>query len=122
MNAGQSCQAPTRMVVPRSLRDHVAGIAKRTAELINVGDPNDPGTKMGPLVSEAQFDRVQSYIRMGLKEGAFLVCGGPGRPDNRNRGYYVRPTVFCDVTADMTIAREEIFARFSPYSFTKLRL
>ena len=109
MNTGQSCIAPTRMIAPRSMRDAVVTLAKQTAESVVLGDPNDPSTKMGPLVSAAQFERVQNYIQLGIDEGATLVCGGIGRPDSQNRGYFVRPTVFCDVTSKMTIAREEIF-------------
>jgi aldehyde dehydrogenase (NAD+) len=108
-NTGQSCQAPTRMLVHRSQRDDAMAIAKRTAETVRVGDPLDAKTTMGPLVSKAQFDKVQGLIERGLQEGATLVCGGAGRPAGFNRGYYVRPTVFADVKPEMTIAREEIF-------------
>jgi aldehyde dehydrogenase (NAD+) len=108
-NAGQSCQAPTRMLVQSAKRDQVVALAKKTAEQVKVGDPQDPASQMGPLVSKAQFDKVQGLIEKGIQEGATLVCGGPGRPQGFNRGYYVRPTVFADVTPDMTIAKEEIF-------------
>jgi aldehyde dehydrogenase (NAD+) len=108
-NTGQSCQAPTRMLVHNSKRDEVVALAKRTAEQVKVGDPQDPGSQMGPLVSKAQYDKVQGLIEKGIEEGATLVCGGPGRPQGFNRGYFVRPTVFADVTTDMTIAKEEIF-------------
>jgi aldehyde dehydrogenase (NAD+) len=108
-NTGQSCQAPTRMLVHRSQRDQAVAFAKLTAEQVKVGDPLDPKTNMGPLVSKAQFDKVQGLIERGIKEGATLVCGGTGRPVGVNRGYFVRPTVFADVTPDMTIAKEEIF-------------
>ena len=108
-NAGQNCQAPTRMLVQRAQRDAVVALAKRTAENIRVGDPLDPGTQMGPMASKAQFEKVQGLIEKGIAEGATLVCGGTGRPAGFNRGYYVRPTVFADVAPDMTIAREEIF-------------
>jgi aldehyde dehydrogenase (NAD+) len=108
-NTGQSCQAPTRMLIQSSKRDQVLALAKKTAEQVKVGDPQDPASQMGPLVSKAQFDKVQGLIEKGIQEGATLVCGGPGRPQGFNRGYYVRPTVFADVTPDMTIAKEEIF-------------
>jgi aldehyde dehydrogenase (NAD+) len=108
-NTGQSCQAPTRMFVHRSQRDDAVAIAKRTAESVRVGDPLDPQTTMGPLVSKAQFEKVQGLIERGIQEGAELVCGGAGRPAGFNRGYFVRPTVFADVKPEMTIAREEIF-------------
>jgi aldehyde dehydrogenase (NAD+) len=108
-NTGQSCQAPTRMLTHKSQRDKAVALAKKTAEQIQLGDPLDPNTKMGPVVSKAQFDKIQGLIEIGIKEGATLVCGGPGRPAGFNRGYYIRPTVFADVTPDMTIAKEEIF-------------
>lgn len=109
MNTGQSCNAPTRMLVPESRMDEAAAIAKAAAEQIKVGDPNDESTTIGPLVSKAQFEKVQGLIQKGIDEGAKLETGGVGRPDGLNRGYYVRPTVFSHVTNDMTIAREEIF-------------
>jgi aldehyde dehydrogenase (NAD+) len=108
-NTGQSCQAPTRMLVHRSQRDAAVVLAKNAAERAKVGDPLDPKTTMGPVVSKAQFDKVQRLIECGIREGATLVCGGAGRPAGFNRGYFVRPTVFADVTSQMTIAREEIF-------------
>jgi aldehyde dehydrogenase (NAD+) len=108
-NTGQNCQAPTRMLIERAHRDSVVSLAKRAAENIRVGDPLDPGTQMGPLASKAQFEKVQGLIQKGIDEGATLVCGGIGRPGGFNRGYYVKPTVFADVTPEMTIAREEIF-------------
>ena len=108
-NTGQSCQAPTRMLVHRSQREAAVDLAKRTAEQVKLGDPLDADTQMGPLVSKAQFDKVQGLIERGIQEGATLVCGGTGRPVGFNRGYFVRPTVFADVTPDMTIARDEIF-------------
>jgi aldehyde dehydrogenase (NAD+) len=108
-NAGQSCQAPTRMLIHSSQRDAAVALAKKTAEQVKVGDPLDPASQMGPLVSKAQFEKVQGLIEKGIKEGATLVCGGTGRPAGFNRGYFVRPTVFADVTPDMTIAKEEIF-------------
>ncbi len=109
MNTGQSCNAPTRMLVPEARMDEAAAIAKATAEKIKVGDPNDEGTTIGPLVSQAQFEKVQGLIQKGIDEGAKLETGGVGRPDGMNRGFFVKPTVFSHVTNDMTIAREEIF-------------
>jgi aldehyde dehydrogenase (NAD+) len=108
-NTGQSCQAPTRMLVHRSQRDAAIDLARKSADQVKVGDPLDPKTTMGPLVSKAQFDKVQGLIERGIREGATLVCGGVGRPADFNRGYFVRPTVFADVTPDMAIAKEEIF-------------
>jgi aldehyde dehydrogenase (NAD+) len=108
-NSGQSCNAPTRMLVPRAMHADALNVAKRTAEGHKVGDPKADGTILGPVVSEAQFKKIQGLIESGIKEGATLVTGGTGRPDGLNRGYYVRPTVFGDVKPDMTIAREEIF-------------
>jgi aldehyde dehydrogenase (NAD+) len=108
-NTGQSCQAPTRMLVHSSQRDAVVDLARRAAEGVKVGDPQDAASQMGPLVSKMQFDKVQGLIEKGIQEGATLVCGGPGRPQGFNRGYYVRPTVFADVTMDMAIGKEEIF-------------
>ncbi len=108
-NTGQSCQAPTRMLVHRSQREAAVALAKRAADSVKVGDPRDAATTMGPLVNKTQFDKVQGLIERGIQEGATLVCGGAGRPAGFNRGYFVRPTVFADVTPDMTIAKEEIF-------------
>jgi len=108
-NSGQSCNAPTRMFVPRSKQEEAMGYAKAAAEKAKVGDPFAEDTTMGPVVSEAQFNKIQGLIDKGIKEGATLVTGGLGRPEGLNRGYYVRPTVFANVTNDMTIAREEIF-------------
>ncbi len=108
-NSGQSCTAPTRMFVPADRHDEVKSIAKAAAEQIVVGDPRNPATKLGPVVNAVQFEKIQRLIQVGIAEGAELVTGGPGRPENLNRGYYVRPTVFAGVTNDMTIAREEIF-------------
>jgi aldehyde dehydrogenase (NAD+) len=108
-NTGQSCQAPSRMLVHRSQRDTAISLAKQTAENVKIGDPMDPGTAMGPWFSRAQFEKVQGLIERGIAEGATLVCGGSGRPSGFNRGYFVRPTVFADVTPAMTIAKEEIF-------------
>ncbi len=108
-NSGQSCNAPTRMFVPADRQDEVKAIAKAAAESVVVGQVDDPRTTIGPVVSEVQFNKIQRLIEAGIKEGAELVTGGPGRPENLNRGYFVRPTVFANVRNDMTIAREEIF-------------
>ena len=108
-NTGQSCDAPTRMLVPADRHEEALGYAKSEAETFTVGDTRDEATILGPLVSQLQFDKVQRLIEAGIKEGATLVAGGLGRPEGVNRGYYVRPTVFGGVTNDMTIAREEIF-------------
>ncbi|MEO3385770.1 aldehyde dehydrogenase family protein [Mesorhizobium sp. CAU 1741] len=108
-NTGQSCNAPTRMLVERPVYDRAVEIAERHAKAAKVGNPAEDGGHIGPLVSQAQFDKVQGLIEIGIKEGARLLAGGPGRPEGFNRGYYVRPTVFADVTSEMTIAREEIF-------------
>jgi len=108
-NTGQSCNAPSRMFVPKAKHDQAAQIAKGAAESVKVGDPFAEGTTMGPVVSETQFNKIQGLIQKGIDEGATLVTGGVGRPDGLNRGYYVRPTIFANVTNDMTIAREEIF-------------
>ena len=107
-NSGQSCNAPTRMLVPREKMEEVVALARHAAEAITVGDPNTDVT-IGPVVSETQWNKVQRLIQTGIDEGATLVAGGTGRPEGVNRGYYVKPTVFSDVTPDMTIAREEIF-------------
>jgi aldehyde dehydrogenase (NAD+) len=108
-NSGQSCNAPSRMFVPRAKQDQAIAIAKATAEKVKVGDPTAEGTTIGPVVSQQQFDKIQGLIKKGIDEGATLVTGGLGRPEGLNRGYYVRPTVFANVKNDMTIAREEIF-------------
>lgn len=108
-NTGQSCDAPTRMFVPRDKHDEALGYAKEAAEEVVVGDPRDTATTMGPLVSKLQFDKVQRLIQAGIDEGATLVTGGIGRPVGVNRGWFVRPTIFGDVTNEMTISREEIF-------------
>jgi aldehyde dehydrogenase (NAD+) len=108
-NSGQSCNAPTRMFVPADRQEEVKAIARAAAERVVVGDVNDPRTTIGPVVSGVQFNKIQRLIQAGINEGAELVTGGPGRPENLNRGYYVRPTVFANVRNDMSIAREEIF-------------
>lgn len=109
MNSGQSCNAPTRMLVPSSRHDEVVEIAKAAAEQVKVGDPLADGTTIGPVVSEVQFEKIQGLIEKAIDEGTELVTGGPGKPDGLNAGYYVKPTVFANVTNDMTIAREEVF-------------
>jgi aldehyde dehydrogenase (NAD+) len=109
MNSGQSCNAPTRMLVPNARMDEAAAIAKAAAEQVKVGDPAAEGTTIGPVVSAVQFEKIQNLIQKGIDEGAKLEIGGTGRPDGLNAGYYVKPTVFSHVTNDMTIAREEIF-------------
>ena len=108
-NTGQSCNAPSRMLVPRRHLQQVEAIAAAVAATVVTGDPTDPQTGMGPQSSEAQWRKVQGLIEQGIKEGAKLVCGGPGRPDGIARGFYTRPTIFSNVTNGMTIAREEIF-------------
>ena len=108
-NTGQSCDAPTRMLVPRARHEEALRIARETAHTQKVGDPNAVDTVLGPVVSELQFNKIQQLIECGIQDGAVLVCGGPGRPEGLQKGYYVRPTVFGNVTPQMTIAREEIF-------------
>jgi len=109
VNTGQSCNAGSRFLVPKEKMHQAAAFAKTAAESVVVGDPETDGTAMGPLVSQLQYDKVQRLIEQAIDEGASLVCGGLGRPAGLNVGYYVQPTVFSDVTNDMTIAREEIF-------------
>jgi len=108
-NSGQSCNAPTRLLVPHSLVDEANRTAKSTAESFTSGDPLSENTDLGPLANQAQFEKVQRLIEAGMEEGATLIAGGPGRPASLQHGYFVRPTVFADVRNDMTIAREEIF-------------
>ena len=108
-NTGQSCNAPTRMLVQREYYDEAVEIAAETAKNREVNDPSKEGNHIGTLASEMQFDKVQDMIEVGIKEGARLVAGGLGRPEGLNKGYYARPTVFADVTSDMRIYREEIF-------------
>jgi aldehyde dehydrogenase (NAD+) len=108
-NSGQSCDAPTRMLVPAERHDEALVIARQAAEAFKVGDPRAEDTQLGPVVSQLQFDKIQRLIEAGIKEGATLVTGGPGRPEHLNRGYYVRPTIFGHVRPGMTIEREEIF-------------
>ncbi len=108
-NTGQSCNAPTRMLVEREVYDAAVESAREAAAMVQVGMSAESGRHIGPLVSQVQYDRVQELIQKGIDEGARLVAGGTGRPDGVNRGYFVKPTVFADVNNDMTIAREEIF-------------
>ena len=108
-NSGQSCNAPTRMLVPTDRHEEVCEIAQQVAESLVVGDPKAEGTRLGPVVSQVQFDKIQNLIQAGIDEGATLVAGGVGRPAGLERGYYVQPTVFGNVNNTMTIAREEIF-------------
>ncbi|WP_420232636.1 aldehyde dehydrogenase family protein [Pseudomonas sp. ABY48] len=108
-NVGQSCSAPTRMIVPRNRLAEVEALAAATANAIIVGDPRSEETILGPIANEAQFNRVQAMIEVGMNEGAKLVCGGPGRPEGLEQGFYTHPTVFSQVDSAMRIAQEEIF-------------
>jgi aldehyde dehydrogenase (NAD+) len=108
-NSGQSCNAPTRMLVPAAKLAEVEAIAKRVTESVITGDPTSEKTNLGPVVSKLQFERVEGYIAKGIAEGAKVVIGGSGRPDGLTKGYFVKPTIFSNVRNDMTIAREEIF-------------
>ncbi|MCL4165512.1 UNVERIFIED_CONTAM: hypothetical protein GTU68_041667 [Idotea baltica] len=107
-NTGQSCNAPTRMLVESSFYDEAVEIAAKAANETRVGPASEEGGHLGPVVSEVQFDKIQGLIEVGTNE-ARLIAGGLGRPDGLNRGYFVKPTVFADVTNDMTIAQEEVF-------------
>jgi aldehyde dehydrogenase (NAD+) len=109
MNSGQACIAGTRVLVPRARLAEFEEKIVSAIEKILSGDPRDPHTSIGPMVSRKQWERVQRYIRIGIDEGARLIAGGEGRPDHVGAGWFVRPTLFSDVTNDMTIAREEIF-------------
>lgn len=109
INSGQTCSALTRLIVPRSRLAETEELARRTAESYALGDPFAEGTRLGPVISATQRERVTGYIRKGVEEGAKLVTGGPDQPEGFDRGYYVQPTVFSEVRSDMTIAREEIF-------------
>jgi len=109
MNSGQSCNAGTRMLVPNLKMEEAKAIAKASMEAVSVGDPTSDGTTIGPVVSETQWNKIQGLIQAGIDEGAELVCGGLGRPDGLEKGYYVKPTLFANVTNDMQIAQEEIF-------------
>ena len=108
-NTGQSCDAPTRLLVERSCYCEALRIAKQTADSITVGDPTQEGDHIGPLFDKIQYDRVQAMIKVGLAEGATLLAGGPGRPEGLAKGWFVKPTIFADVSNDMRIAQEEIF-------------
>jgi aldehyde dehydrogenase (NAD+) len=108
-NTGQSCNAPSRMLIPAKLYDEAVKIAKATAEKPVVGDPQSDATTMGPVANKTQFERIQKLLQKGIEEGATVVIGGPGRPNGIDKGYFVRPTVFANVNNAMTIAREEIF-------------
>jgi aldehyde dehydrogenase (NAD+) len=108
-NAGQSCNAPTRMLVERPVYSAAVNIARQVAASTNVGPASEPGSHIGPVVNARQWNQIQRYIQTGIDEGATLVAGGVGRPDGRNSGYFVKPTVFADVEPGMTIEREEIF-------------
>ena len=109
LNTGQSCNAPSRMLVPVNKLSEAEEIAKKVTQAVKVGDPQDECTTMGPAVSEVQFNKIQGLIAKGIQEGAKLVVGGTGRPEGINTGYFVRPTVFSEANNEMTIAREEIF-------------
>ena len=108
-NSGQSCNAPTRMLVQRDVYDRAVETAAEVAQSVQVGPASQEGRHIGPVVNEVQFNKIQDLIQKGIDEGARLVAGGTGRPDGLNRGFFVKPTVFADVNNDMTIAREEIF-------------
>ncbi len=108
-NTGQSCDAPSRMLVPRDRMEEAAAIAAKVAAATAVGNPREKGTRVGPVVSELQWNKIQGLIQKGIDEGATLVAGGTGRPDGLGKGYFVKPTVFANVNNQMTIAREEIF-------------
>ena len=108
-NSGQSCNAPTRMLVERSRYDEAVAQAAETAQAIKVGPTTETGKHMGPVVNKSQWEKIQGMIQVGIDEGARLIAGGTGLPENVNRGFYVKPTVFADVTNDMRIAQEEIF-------------
>ena len=108
-NSGQSCNAPTRMLVPKSRHDEAITIAQSALEKVKVGDPLDLNSDLGPLVSKNQFDKVQKLIKKGIEEGANLVAGGTGRPNGYEKGFYARPTIFGNVSNQMVIAKEEIF-------------
>ncbi|MCB1449879.1 MAG: aldehyde dehydrogenase family protein, partial [Nitratireductor sp.] len=108
-NTGQSCNAPTRMLVERKVYDDAVDLAAKHGSAVKVGNPREHGDHIGPLVSQMQYDKVQELIEAGIAEGARVVIGGTGRPEGFNRGYFVRPTIFADVNNSMRIAREEVF-------------
>ncbi|MEL0115615.1 MAG: aldehyde dehydrogenase family protein, partial [Gammaproteobacteria bacterium] len=109
LNSGQSCNAPTRMLVSEANYDLAISVAKEVAEKTIVGDPKDENTRIGPISNKTQYEKILRLIQIGIDEGASLITGGVERPDGLEKGYYVKPTVFADVTNDMTIAKEEIF-------------
>jgi aldehyde dehydrogenase (NAD+) len=109
INSGQACAAGTRLLVPNSRLNEVKRAIREAMRMFTVGDPADPKIAIGPMVSQKQYDRVQSYIRKGIEEGAEVLVGGEGHPEGFNAGYFVKPTVFANVNNSMTIAREEIF-------------
>jgi aldehyde dehydrogenase (NAD+) len=109
LNSGQACAAGTRLLVPRSRLDEVKRGIRDAMPMFTVGDPADPNTAIGPMVSQKQYERVQSYIRKGIEEGAEVLAGGEGHPAGLEAGYFMKPTVFVNVSNDMTIAQEEIF-------------
>ena len=109
LNSGQSCNAPTRMLVHESVYEEAVEIAKNFTENLKTGNPFEEGVKLGPISNKTQYEKVQRLIQVGIDEGARLVCGGVGRPDGLDEGYYTKPTIFADVTNEMTIAREEVF-------------
>jgi aldehyde dehydrogenase (NAD+) len=108
-NSGQTCNAPTRMFVPHARQEEAVEYARKAAAGFIPGDPGSDNSNLGPIANGTQFEKIQGLIQAGIDEGARLVTGGPGRPEGLETGYYVRPTVFADVTPDMRIAREEIF-------------
>jgi aldehyde dehydrogenase (NAD+) len=108
-NSGQSCNAPTRLLIPEPLHDKATEIAVATANKLVVGDPNQSTTSLGPVVSQQHFEKIQRLIRIGIEEGCELACGGLGLPDGLEQGYFVRPTIFCNVDNGASIAKEEIF-------------
>ncbi len=108
-NSGQSCNAPTRMLIPSKKMDDAIRIARETAEKLSVGDPNKDSTNIGPVINERQYTKIQDYIRKGIEEGADLIVGGVDLPQNLNKGFFIKPTIFANVTENMTIAKEEIF-------------
>ena len=108
-NSGQSCNAPSRMLIPANRYEEAVAIASEVAAEVRPGEPTDPETHIGPVISQAQYNKIQGLIEAGIAEGANIAAGGPGKPEGLETGYFVRPTVFRDVRNDMTIAREEIF-------------
>ena len=119
LNSGQTCSAHTRMLVPREKLAEAEAVAQAAAEKATPGDPFEEGTRLGPLVSDAQRERVRGFIEKGQEEGAKLVTGGTEPPEGLDSGYFVRPTVFSEVKPDMTIAQEEIFGPVLDHSLTR---